>query len=481
MRVAIVAEVFWPKVDGVVSRTLNLIRQLTRAGDNLLVLCPEGRQPSDDGTGRRGERKSDGAGMRDDTSTLSLPSYPVEVPVVAVPSFSFPLYPEYQIGLPDRRLIRAVRQFAPEVIHYINPFSFGFRCYDLFRKIGLKTPTVFSFHTLYGEFVKQYQGLKSLSAVLWWLMREYHNRADINLTVSGIMRDELKQRGFQRVQLWPPAVDSDLFHPCRKNAVMRARLSGDRDKPLLLTVSRLAPEKNVGFLAGVIRRLPGVSLAVVGDGPQRAELERLFEGLDVRFLGYLRGQELAAAYSSADAFVYASETETMGNVVLEAMACGCPVVAPNAGGIPNLLSHGTSGFLYRPRDLDDAVRWTQSLMENEPLRSRVSQAARETAVERTWENSVGRIRDIYAEAIQTARRPVSSSTVQQQLAQATTLTLVSAFRSVAAARKARRLVAARKCGRTEPPSRSFRFSRLKLRPLPWSKRAPKLAPPVATT
>jgi glycosyltransferase involved in cell wall biosynthesis len=424
MRIAIVAEVFWPKVDGVVGRTLNLIRQLGRCGDDLLVICPQAQGPVPTN------------GIR---NTPSSQKYPVQVPVVDVPSFSFPLYPEYRIGLPDRRLVRAVKNFAPDLIHYINPFSFGFRCYDLFRKAAIDIPTVFSFHTLYGEFVKQYKGLKPLSTVLWWLTREYHNRADVNLTVSGIMRDELVQRGFRRVELWPPAVDSDLFHPGRKSSSMRTRLSGDRpDRKLLLTVSRLAPEKNVGFLAGVIRQFPDATLAVVGDGPQRAELELLFKGLEVRFLGYLRGEELAAAYASADGFVYASETETMGNVVLEAMACGSAVVAPRAGGIPNLFTHETSGFLYRPRDLPDAAHWTRRVLEDADLRMQVGQAARRAVEERNWEYSVGRVRQIYLEAVQNARRSHVRWTVQQRLAQATTLMLVSAFRSLAAAKNTRR-------------------------------------------
>src|SRR5262249_54880710 len=208
-----------------------------------------------------------------------------------------------------------------------NPFAFGFRCHDLLRKARLHIPSVFSFHTLYGEFVKQYRILRPLSALLWWMMREYHNCADVNLTVSSIMQKELTKRGFERVELWPPAVDSDLFHPDRRSAAMRDRLTNGRpERRLLLTVSRLAPEKNVGFLAAVLRELPDVSLAIVGDGPHRPELERRFSGTDTKFIGYLKGKELAAAYASADAFVYASETETMGNVVLEAMASGCPVV-----------------------------------------------------------------------------------------------------------------------------------------------------------
>jgi glycosyltransferase involved in cell wall biosynthesis len=400
MRIAIIAEVFLPKIDGVVNRTLNLIRNLKRAGDEVLVVCP---QP-----GRATE-------------------YPV--PVIEVPSFSFPMYPEYRVGLPDRKLARRLKLFAPEVIHYLNPFAFGFRCHDVLRTARVNVPTVFSFHTLYGEFVKQYRGLNPLSTLLWWLTREYHNRADLNLTVSSAMQEDLIQRGFERVKLWPPAVDSDLFHPRRASASMRSRLSGGRpQKRLLLTVSRLAPEKNVGFLAGVVRQLPDTCLAVVGDGPARSALEQQFAGTDTRFLGYLKGEELAAAYASADGFVYASETETMGNVVLEAMACGKAVVAPHAGGIPNLLAHGKTGFLYTPRDLQEAVGLTSNILNDADLRDQIGQAARQAIEERSWEHSIGRVREAYGEAILTARTQPARWTWRDRLAQAALFALVTVFR-----------------------------------------------------
>jgi glycosyltransferase involved in cell wall biosynthesis len=402
MRIAIIAEVFLPKIDGVVNRIVNLIRQLTRFGDEVLVVCPQAE---------------------------GCTACPVQV--VDVPSFSFPLYPEYRVGLPDRRLAGAVKKFAPDVIHYINPFAFGFRCNDVLRRARLGVPTVFSFHTLYGEFVNQYKGLKPLSKVLWWLTREYHNRADLNLTVSSAMQEDLVRRGFHRVALWPPAVDSDLFNPHRASPQMRARLSGGRPhRPLLLTVSRLAAEKNVGFLADVVRQLPGACLAVVGDGPERAALERRFADTDALFHGYLQGEALAAAYASADAFVYASETETMGNVILEAMACGRACVAPRAGGIPNLLSHGNTGFLYQPRDLQDAVQSTAALLSNVNLRNQVGQAARLAIEERDWGQSVSRVREVYAEAIRSERSSGVRWTWRERLAQTTTFALVSAFRSV---------------------------------------------------
>jgi glycosyltransferase involved in cell wall biosynthesis len=402
MRIAIIAEVFLPKVDGVVNRTMNLIRQLVRSEDDILVVCPQAEG-----------------------------SKACPVPVVEFPSFSFPLYPEYRIALPDKRLVKVLDHFAPDVLHYVNPFAFGYRCYDLLHRAGVRVPSVFSFHTLYGEFVKRYWLLKPLSHLLWWFMREYHNRADVNLTVSSIMRDELASRGFRRVEFWPPAVDNVLFHPARKSAAMRARLAnGHAQRPLLLTVSRLAPEKNVGFLADLLDHFPDASLAVVGDGPQRSELEGRFAGKNAHFLGYLKGAELAAAYASADAFVYASETETMGNVVLEAMACGCPVVVPRAGGIPSLVSHGETGLLYTPRDLPDAVVATRSVLSDDAFRARLSRAAREAVETSDWEHSIARVREVYQEAIR-AYQPVSTRvTVQQRLAQMVVSGLVFGFKRV---------------------------------------------------
>jgi glycosyltransferase involved in cell wall biosynthesis len=403
MRIAIISEVFLPKIDGVVNRTLNLIRYLAQFGDEVLIVCPRAKGCTD-----------------------------CQVRVLDVPSFSFPLYPEYRIGLPDRKVAGALKEFAPEVLHYINPFAFGFRCHDVFRRAGVRTPSVFSFHTLYGEFVKKYKVMRVLSGFLWWLMKEYHNRADVNMTVSTVMQEELVKRGFRRVELWPPAVDTDLFHPNRRSAAMRHRLSGGQpDRPLLLTVSRLAPEKNVGFLADVLKAVPGARLAIVGDGPQRAELEQRFAGLDATFVGYLKGEDLASAYASADSFVYASEMETMGNVVLEAMAAGCPVVAPGAGGITSLLRHGETGFLYPAGDLNDAVRHSKMLLADTELRARMVQKARWAVEGQNWEQSVRRVREVYADAIRDNTGQPSRVTWRDRLAGLATRTLVSVFHSMA--------------------------------------------------
>lgn len=375
MRIAIIAEVYLPKIDGVVIRTVNLLRELEKCGDEVLVCCPEADRPRD--------------GV---------------LPLLEFRSFPFPAYPEYRVGLPDARLVRQMSEFSPDIVHYINPFAFGFRCFNLLARSGLNLPSIFSFHTLYGEFVKRYGVMKPLSQLVWWLMRAHHNCADANLTVSTIMQDELLQRGFQRVRFWPPAVDAELFRPSRATAEMRQRLStGNPDNPLLLTVSRLAPEKNVDFLEQVLRRVPEAQLAIVGDGPHRSALERRFRGLNVKFVGYLCGAELAAAYASSDAFIYASETETMGNVVLEAMAAGLPVVAPRAGGIPSILSDRKSGLLYSPGDADMAARLTQQVLYDKSLSQELRSAARSHAEAMTWGHAAQCVREHYQATIEEYR------------------------------------------------------------------------------
>lgn len=371
MRIAIICEVYLPKIDGVVRRTCHLIEELLRAGDEILVVCPE----------VPGSRTS-------------------PVPMLEFRSFPCPSYPEYHIGRPDRSLAKKLEAFQPDIVHYLNPFAFGFQCADILGRLMPQLPSLFSFHTMYGEFVRGYAGLRPLSALLWWLTRQYHNRADLNLTVSSVMVEDLRQRGFERVALWPPAVDSTVFSPSNRNSEMRCRLSGNHaDSPLILTVSRLAPEKNIGLLADVMDRIPNARLAVVGDGPDREKLERQFARLAVTFPGYMSGPELAAAYASADAFLYASETETMGNVILEAMASGLPVIAAAAGGVRSLVRTGHNGFLFSPGCVKEAAAFVRKIVDQPVLRQQLAVNALEDARKQTWTEAAGAVRRHYEHTI----------------------------------------------------------------------------------
>src|SRR5690606_5751646 len=156
--------------------------------------------------------------------------------------------------------------------------------------------------------------------------------------------------GIRRVRLWPKAVDAERFHPTRRSDAMRERLTGaNADAPLVVYAGRVSFEKRVDVLAEAVQALRGEArFAVVGEGPAKAWLEEKLAGTDTVFTGFLAGDELGAAYASADVFAFPSDSETLGFAALEAMAAGVPVVAARAGGIPHIIDHGRTGLLVEP-------------------------------------------------------------------------------------------------------------------------------------
>src|SRR5262249_28366171 len=153
-----------------------------------------------------------------------------------------------------------------------------------------------------------------MEAYLRWM----HNQAHLNLCPSEHTYRHLTQAGYLRLKVWSRGVDTQLFHPGQRNDAWRHRLTdGHPNATTLLFVGRLAHEKRIDWLRPVLDALPGLRLAIVGDGPARPYLQSVFADTPTVFLGALHGTELAQAYASADAFAFPSRSETFGNVVLE--------------------------------------------------------------------------------------------------------------------------------------------------------------------
>jgi glycosyltransferase involved in cell wall biosynthesis len=255
-------------------------------------------------------------------------------------------------------------------------------------------------------FVPKIDGITNrLAHTIECLLRWIHNHATLNLCPSRFTQRELRAHGVLHVGLWRGGVDTRLFHPGRRSLAMRARLSGGRpESPLLLYAARLSPEKRIETLAFALEAVPGARLALVGDGPARAQLGRVFQDDPVTFTGFLRGDELAAAFASADIFVMPSCTETLGFVTLEAMASGCPVVAAGAGATPDLVAHGENGLLYDPEHPAEAGAALKSLLAH-PSRMRfLAQQARKFAEGCTWQAETLKLVASYREAIRMHRR-----------------------------------------------------------------------------
>ncbi len=208
--------------------------------------------------------------------------------------------------------------FHPDVVHVVNPFSLGVEGIRAARALAL--PLVASYHTDVPGFAEHW-GLGILNDFFWNYFRGLHNQADLNLAPSNFTQRQLQIMDFARVEVWTRGVDTNLFSPECATKEMRERLSGgEPDKPILLYVGRVSPEKRIDQLKAVIGNNPQCRLSIVGEGPQLEQLRHLFAGTPTVFTGSLRNEELATAYASADVFVYPGSKETFGNVVLEAMA-----------------------------------------------------------------------------------------------------------------------------------------------------------------
>jgi glycosyltransferase involved in cell wall biosynthesis len=236
-----------------------------------------------------------------------------------------------------------------------------------------------------------------LEPLLWELLKTAHNQAQLNLCTSSAMVSELAAKGIQHTALWQRGVDTDLFRPSLRSNAMRARLHGDYDDTgnLLLYIGRLSAEKQIERIRPVLAALPQTRLALVGDGPYRHQLERLFEGTATTFVGYLAGEDLAAAYASGDAFLFPSSTETLGLVLLEAMAAGCPVVGANRGGIPDIVSHGENGCLYDPDDPPSLIAAVHALLGDQEARRTLRVSAREEAERWNWASATDQLKNYY--------------------------------------------------------------------------------------
>jgi glycosyltransferase involved in cell wall biosynthesis len=368
MRIAIFTEVFLPKIDGITNRLSHTLRCLREDGHEVLVFAPA-------------DAVAEHEGYR----------------VIRVPGAPFPPYPGLRVTAPDPRILYELRRFRPDVVHAVGPACLG--VWGSAAARALQLPLVASYHTDLPRYLPGY-GLGWLQPAIWPLLSAVHGAAHLNLTPSRFTRQELLDHGVDPVEIWRGGVDTQQFHPRRRCLDMRVRLSGGvPDGPVLLYAGRLSPEKRLDTLADLVDALPGVHLALVGDGPARAQLERRFAGRRAHFLGFLRGDELASAFASADVFVMPSMTETLGFVVLEAMASGCPVVAARAGGIPDLIDHGENGHLYDPDDTGDAIEAVAMLLARPSLHRFIGQQARKRAESSSWQSETRRLVLEYRKAI----------------------------------------------------------------------------------
>ena len=354
MRIAIITESFPPDVNGVAHCVVRVAENLVRKGHHPLVIAPESARAT--------------------TGADAQFPYPVE----RVPSLPLPGYPTFRLGLPSPRTRRAIARHRTEVVHLASPAVLGAWGSRVARAMSL--PTVAVYQTDLPNYARAYRLGAVTEAFAWRWLRDIHNDADRTLAPSSVTAADLHEHGVERVWLWGRGVDTERFHPARRDERLRASIAPDGEV-IVGYVGRLAAEKRVDLLASVAG-LPGVRLAVTGGGPMEEELRQALPS--AVFLGTRYGDDLARIYASLDVFVHTGPFETFGQTIQEAAASGLPVIAPAAGGPLDLVADGGTGFLVPPCDGDALAAAAGKLVADPALRYRMGEAARRRVLGRSW-------------------------------------------------------------------------------------------------
>jgi glycosyltransferase involved in cell wall biosynthesis len=314
--------------------------------------------------------------------------------VTSVSSVALPVYPDLRLSAPALpTVMAAVRRFAPELIHCETEFVLGRMGQIAARVLGI--PVVTSYHTDFGKYAASY-GVPWLRRPVSRYIARFHARALRTYTPSEVAAGELRRLGIAHAEVWGRGVDTAAFSPRHRSATLRESLASG-DAFTFLYVGRLAAEKSVDRVLAAYRivadRMPAgaVRLVIAGAGPREPALREAAPA-SVVFLGYLdRDKSLPQLYASADAFVFASETETLGLVVLEAMASGLPVVAVPAGGVAEHLRDDENGLAAPAGDVEAMAAAMMRLATDRPLKERLVRGALATAAALTWDAELDRL------------------------------------------------------------------------------------------
>ena len=316
--------------------------------------------------------------------------------LVSVPSVCIPGRSDYRLALGMPASVREqLEKFNPDLVHLAAPDWLGHAALSWAEENGV--PAVASFHTRFDTYFRYYK-LKWLEKYVTAFMRRFYHRCEQIYVPSPCMADELAAQNMSpNIGIWSRGVDHNLFNPARRDTAWRRAQGINEDDIVIAFVGRLVLEKGLGVFADTIDLLAKkgrrVKALIVGDGPEKQRFEaRLPEAI---FTGHLSGEQLARAYASADIFFNASITETFGNVTLEAMASGLPLVCANATGSRSLTRRGENGFLAASVTSAAFARELEKLISDPELRTAMANTSLRLSADYTWDLVLERLVDQY--------------------------------------------------------------------------------------
>jgi len=366
LRIALITSSYNYIADGVALTLNRLVGYLERQGVEVLVFTP----------------------------TAEKPAFAHNGIIAPVPSMPLPGRPEYRLVLRmPASLKRQLLDFKPDIIHIAVPDLLGHAALALAEANNI--PAVATYHTRYETYLRHYWYLAPFEGLLTKILRRFYGACREVYVPSDSTRDALLADGLKNnFKPWPRGIETDRFHPSKRSAAWRTQLGIGEDELVVLHVSRLVREKRLDTLTAALKQITVPHrVVIVGDGPDRGFVQAQLP--HAIFTGFLGGEALTAAYASSDIFFFPSDSESFGNVTLEAMASGLPCVCADATGSRSLVVDGQTGFLAPPDEAARFARHIAALVQDAPLRTAMGQAARARALTFSWDETLARMLGYY--------------------------------------------------------------------------------------
>ncbi len=374
LRIAVVTETWPPEVNGVAMTLAKLVQGLSHRNHDVQLIRPR-------------QTKTDSPMSDSSLEEVLMRGMPI------------PRYPELKLGLPSKKtLVKTWTLRRPDVVHIATEGPLGWSALQAAKV--LKLPVTSDFRTNFQSYSKHY-GVGWLRKPIVAYLRKFHNATACTMVPTRELMRTLSQNGFANLKVVSRGVDTKLFNISKRDTSLRSTWGATDDTKVLISVGRMAPEKNLDQVLKTYEALKvtgqAFKLVMVGDGPLKEQFQKRYP--EIIFPGMLSQSNLAAYYASSDLFIFPSQTETFGNVTLEALASGIPVLAFDCAAARDWVQTGVNGWLIDENNPEGFAAQAVAIFNSKDLLDQITQSTRQQVVHLDWDQIAEQVESVFWDAI----------------------------------------------------------------------------------
>jgi len=374
LRIAVVTETWPPEVNGVAMTLAKLVQGLSHRNHDVQLIRPR-------------QTKTDS------------PMSDASLEEVLMRGMPIPRYPELKLGLPSKKtLVKTWTLRRPDVVHIATEGPLGWSALQAAKV--LKLPVTSDFRTNFQSYSKHY-GVGWLRKPIVAYLRKFHNATACTMVPTRELMRTLSQNGFANLKVVSRGVDTKLFNIAKRDTRLRSSWGATDDTKVLISVGRMAPEKNLDQVLKTYDALKSTGqafkLVMVGDGPLKEQFQKRYP--EIIFPGMLSQTNLAVYYASSDLFIFPSQTETFGNVTLEALASGIPVLAFDCAAARDWVQTGVNGWLIAENNPEGFAAQAVTVFNSKDLLDQITQSTRQQVVHLDWDQIAEQVESVFWDAI----------------------------------------------------------------------------------